>query len=75
MRERRLLVEIGRAAPDLLDVGESLVCPSELQKPRDRVQAIRELMLLGAQRLGETALAVEFAAQSLEVSTILHGHD
>ncbi len=43
---------------------------AELDQPGERVHAVRELVLLGAQRVGECVDAVEFADQRLQLGAV-----
>ena len=56
------VVELGGDAPDLGEVAQRLLGTAELEQPGDRVHPVGELVLLGAQRVGETAFAVQLAA-------------
>ena len=59
------VVEVGRRAADLVQVLQRLVGPAELEQPGERVHPVRELVLLGADRFREAALAVELAGQAV----------
>ena len=52
-----------------------LIVPTELDQSSDDVQAMREVVLLCAQRFGEAAHIVELAQESFELRSVAKGND